>query len=115
MERPVKEGDADDRNRKRLPDGHRRRPRPLRRRRPGRPRRTRDRRPAGLRRARDARGPRYDFASAGGANIDPRRDRHMHSAWLELVGADEIRNEWTEHADGKTVLVVKSHLVRKAR
>jgi hypothetical protein len=66
-------------------------------------------------RARTARGPRYDFAYDGGTNIDRKRDRHMHSAWLEFVGADEIRSEWTEHADGKTVLVVQSHLVRKPR
>jgi hypothetical protein len=66
-------------------------------------------------RARGARGPRYDFAYDGGTNIDRKRDRHMHSAWLEFVGADEIRSEWTEHADGKTVLVVQSHLVRNPR
>ena len=64
-------------------------------------------------RARAARGPRYDFAYDGGTNIDRNRDRHMHSAWLEFVGADEIRSQWTEHADGKPVLVVQSHLVRK--
>ena len=66
-------------------------------------------------RAKEARGSRFDFAYDGGTNIDPKRDRHMHSAWLELLGADEIRNEWTELAEGKTVLVAKSHLVRKAR
>jgi hypothetical protein len=66
-------------------------------------------------RARAARGPRYDFAYDGGTNIDRKRDRHMHSAWLEFVGADEIRSEWTEHADGKTVLVVQSHLLRNPR
>jgi hypothetical protein len=66
-------------------------------------------------RARAARGPRYDFAYDGGTNIDRKRDRHMHSAWLALLGADEIRSEWTEHAEGKVVLVVQSHLVRKPR
>ena len=66
-------------------------------------------------RARAAKGPRYDFVYEGGANIDRRRDRHMHSAWLEFLGADEIRSEWTEHADGKPVLVVQSHLVRRPR
>ena len=39
----------------------------------------------------------------------------MHSAIVELVGADEIRTEWTELAEGKPVFVAKSHLVRKAR
>jgi hypothetical protein len=66
-------------------------------------------------RARNAAGPRFDFQFEGGANIDPRRDRHMHQASLELVGDDEIRSEWTELADASPVMVVKSHLVRKAR
>jgi len=66
-------------------------------------------------RARAAGGPRIDFAFDGGTNVDPGRDRHMHSAWFEFVGPDEIRNQWTELAEGKVVLVVKSHLVRKAR
>ena len=64
-------------------------------------------------RAKSPSGARVTFAFDGGPNIDPRRDRHMHSAWFEFVGADEIRSEWTEHADGKPVLVVPSHLLRK--
>ena len=66
-------------------------------------------------RARNASGSRFDFQFDGGANIDPRRDRHMHEASLELLGDDEIRTEWTELADAKPVFVAKSHLVRKAR
>ena len=66
-------------------------------------------------RAKGAQGTRFDFAYDGGTNIDPKRDRHMHSASLALLSADEIRSEWTELADGKPVLVVKSHLVRSAR
>ncbi len=66
-------------------------------------------------RAKAAQGSRFDFAFDGGTNIDPKRDRHMHSASLALLGADELRSEWTELAEGKPVLVVKSHLVRKAR
>jgi hypothetical protein len=66
-------------------------------------------------RAKNAGGSRLDFAFDGGANIDPKKDRHMHSAWLELLGTDEIRSEWTELADGKTVLVARSHLLRKTR
>jgi hypothetical protein len=65
--------------------------------------------------AKAAQGSRFDFAYDGGTNIDPKGDRHMHSASLALLGADEIRTEWTELAEGKPVLVVKSHLVRKAR
>jgi hypothetical protein len=66
-------------------------------------------------RARNAGGPRFDFKFDGGTNIDPQRDRHMHSASFELLGEDEIRSEWTELAEARPVLVVKSHLVRKAR
>jgi hypothetical protein len=66
-------------------------------------------------RARAAGGSRFDFEFDGGGNIDPRRDRHMHSATLELLGADEIRTVWTELDAAQPVLVVTSHLLRKAR
>jgi hypothetical protein len=65
-------------------------------------------------RARSPQGARVDFAFDGGTNIDPKRDRHMHKAILEFLGVDEIRSEWTELAEGKPVLVVKSHLVRRS-
>ena len=64
-------------------------------------------------RARDAKGTRFDFAYDGGTNIDPQRDRHMHSASVELVGTDEIRSVWTELAEGKPVLVARTHLLRR--
>jgi len=66
-------------------------------------------------RAKDTKSARVEFSYDGGTNIDPKRDRHMHSAWLEFLGKDEIRSEWTEEADGKAVFVAKSHLVRKGR
>jgi len=66
-------------------------------------------------RARGAGGSRFAFEFDGGTGIDPRRDRHMHSATVELVGNDEIRTVWTELAEAKPVLVVESHLVRKPR
>lgn len=64
-------------------------------------------------RARSPQGARFEFAFDGGTNIDPKRDRHMNSASLEIVGADEIRSVWTELAGGQPVFVAKSHLVRK--
>ena len=64
-------------------------------------------------RARSAGGTRFEFAFEGGANIDPALDRHMHSAWLEIVGPDELRSEWTEHDAGRPALVVAMHLVRR--
>jgi len=66
-------------------------------------------------RARDAQGSRFEFAYDGGTNIDPKRDRHMHSATFDLASADEIRSEWSELAEGKPVFVARMHLVRKAR
>ncbi len=65
-------------------------------------------------RARSIEGSTIRFAYDGGGNIDdPRTDRHMHSAWVELVGPDELRSEWTELENGEPVLVVPSHVVRK--
>jgi hypothetical protein len=64
-------------------------------------------------RAKAAQGSRFDFAFDGGTGIDPKRDRHMHQAILEFLGVDEISSEWTELAEGKPVMVVKSHLVRR--
>ena len=66
-------------------------------------------------RARAAQGSRLEFAYDGGTNIDPKRDRHMHSATFDLASADEIRSEWSELAEGKPVFVARLHLVRKAR
>src|SRR5262245_30289303 len=66
-------------------------------------------------RAKDATAKPVEFEFDGGSNIDSQHDRHMHSAWLEFVGKDEIRSQWTEEADGKAVFVAKSHLVRNAR
>lgn len=65
-------------------------------------------------RAKAPAGSKVEFAFDGGSRIDPRRDRHMHSAWVEFLGADEIRNEWTETAEGRPVMVVGSHLLRKS-
>lgn len=65
-------------------------------------------------RARSFDGPRIRFDFDGGGNIDdPQSDRHMHSAWIEFVGPNEIRSEWTELENGEPVLVVPMHLVRK--
>ncbi len=66
-------------------------------------------------RASNVLGPRFEFAFDGGDNIaDASKDQHMHSAWLEIVGANEIRSEWTEYKDGKPGLVVPMHLTRPA-
>ena len=69
--------------------------------------------------------PRMRAKSAEGRPLRLRlRRRHQHRSQARPphalglagdLGADEIRSEWTELAEGKTVLVAKSHLVRKAR
>ena len=41
----------------------------------------------------------FDFA--GGANIDPRRDDHMHDLRLVFVDADHIRGAWRSWSRGK--------------
>jgi hypothetical protein len=66
-------------------------------------------------RARAAAGSRFQFAFDGGTNVDPARDRHMNSASVVLEGPDAMQTEWTEIENGKTVLVVKSRLVRRPR
>jgi hypothetical protein len=58
---------------------------------------------------------RFEFAFDGGTNLDAAVDRHMHSAWMELVSADELRSEWTEHAGGREGMVVRTHLVRRSQ
>jgi hypothetical protein len=65
-------------------------------------------------RAKAPQGGRIEFAFDGGTNVDPKTDRHMNAATLELVGPDEIRAEWTEREQGRIVYVAKSHLVRKS-
>ena len=50
-----------------------------------------------------------------GTNIDPQRDRHMHSAIAGAGRQGRDPHGWTELAEAKPVLVVESHLVRKAR
>jgi hypothetical protein len=56
---------------------------------------------------------RFEFTFDGGSNIRPESDRHMHSAWLELLSADELRSQWTELDGGKPAFVASMHLRRK--
>ena len=41
----------------------------------------------------------FDFD--GGANIDPAKTSHMHSAKIEFISADEIRATWVNWNEGK--------------
>ena len=42
---------------------------------------------------------RFDFA--GGANVDPATDMHMHAGRMTLRGADRIEAEWAVYDKGK--------------
>ena len=53
----------------------------------------------------------FDFA--GGANIDPAKTSHMHSAKLEFLSADEIRGTWDNWTNGKADHAATFRVVRK--
>jgi hypothetical protein len=65
-------------------------------------------------RAKATASPVVAFTFDGGTNINPKKDRHMHNATFEFVGADELKSTWSEYADGKQAMTVKMHLVRKS-
>lgn len=56
---------------------------------------------------------KIEFDFAGGANIDPAKDAHMHSAVIELRGEDRLHSEWALHADGRKQDTKVFDLVRK--
>jgi hypothetical protein len=56
---------------------------------------------------------RIEFEFAGGSNIDPAKDAHMHSAVIELRGEDRLHSEWSLHADGRKQDTKVFDLVRK--
>ncbi len=53
----------------------------------------------------------FDFA--GGANIDPAKTSHMHSARLEFVSAGEIKGTWENWSGGKADHAATFRVVRK--
>ena len=58
-------------------------------------------------------GNTLNFEFAGGANIDPAKTSHMHSATIEFVSADEIRATWHNWNNGKTDHSAAFRIVRK--
>ena len=54
------------------------------------------------------------FDYAGGANIKPRKDTHMHSARIRFEGKDAIASEWDVFQQGKKADTKKFFLARKA-
>ena len=53
------------------------------------------------------------FQFAGGSNIDPAKDAHMHSLTLTFVSADQLRADWTSYAGGKSTGVKTFEFKRK--
>lgn len=53
------------------------------------------------------------FKFAGGSNIDPAKDGHMHDLTMTFIDANHIRSEWTYYADGKKGDTKTFELTRK--
>jgi hypothetical protein len=53
------------------------------------------------------------FEFAGGCNINPATDKHMHSARIRFVDADHLQGEWELYVDGKPAGKHTFDLVRK--
>ena len=53
------------------------------------------------------------FAFAGGSNVNPKKDAHMHAVRIHLENADSIRGEWIGYQDGKQTEATKFFLARK--
>jgi hypothetical protein len=53
------------------------------------------------------------FKFAGGTNLDPAKDGHMHDVTFTFVDPNHIQQEWTFYADGKPTKVEKFDLQRK--
>ena len=53
----------------------------------------------------------FDFA--GGTNLDPAKDKHIHSGWIRLSGPDRVEAEWmaysgTQPAGGKRFFLTRA-------
>lgn len=57
----------------------------------------------------------FVFEFAGGTNLNPQKDMHMHSARLTFEGGDQVVGEWDSYKDGKFTGTHKFYLSRKAR
>jgi hypothetical protein len=53
------------------------------------------------------------FEFAGGANLNPAKDAHMHNCRIRFVDADHIQGEWELYVDGKSAGKHAFDLVRK--
>jgi hypothetical protein len=53
------------------------------------------------------------FKFAGGTNIDPAKDGHMHDLTLTFIDADHVRAEWASYAKGRQSGVKTFEMKRK--
>jgi hypothetical protein len=53
----------------------------------------------------------FDFA--GGTNVDPAKDVHVHSGKIQLAGPDALEAEWTVWGGGKQTGANRFVLARK--
>jgi hypothetical protein len=56
---------------------------------------------------------KLEFKFAGGSNIDPGKDAHMHDLTLTFVDADHLRATWTLYQNGQPSKVETFALKRK--
>jgi hypothetical protein len=52
----------------------------------------------------------FDFA--GGTNLDPSVDAHIHSAEIMLIDSDHLESAWTAYAGGEETSLMTFYLVR---
>jgi len=52
----------------------------------------------------------FDFA--GGTNLDPSVDEHIHSAEITLSDSDHLESAWSAYSGGEEVAVMTFHLAR---
>ena len=57
-------------------------------------------------------GDRIDLDFAGGTNMNPDKDGHMHSVSIDFKDPDTIVQEWTYYEDGKEMQVSNFTLTR---
>lgn len=55
-----------------------------------------------------------EFQFAGGSNLDPAKDTHIHAGRIRLLSKDSMEAEWSAWQNGKPAATKKFHLGRKA-
>jgi hypothetical protein len=56
---------------------------------------------------------KLEFKFAGGSNIDPAKDAHMHELTLTFVDADHLQAAWTSYSNGQASGTETFELMRK--